>query len=106
MDRPRASRCTNAGSAWSHSMFSSAIELTGRNGSRGGFYPLKVIGVQPNIRDAVTVTFEAPLEWKGLFRFKQGQHLTLRTRLNGEEVRRSYSICSAVDEGLRIAVKR
>jgi ring-1,2-phenylacetyl-CoA epoxidase subunit PaaE len=41
------------------------------------------------------------------FRFEQGQHLTLRTDLGGEDVRRSYSICSAVQDGcLRIAVKK
>jgi ring-1,2-phenylacetyl-CoA epoxidase subunit PaaE len=41
------------------------------------------------------------------FRYKQGQHIVVRTNLNGEEVRRTYSICSSVnDQELRIAVKR
>ena len=41
------------------------------------------------------------------FHYQQGQHLTLRTQINGEDVRRSYSICSAVQDGaLRVAIKR
>ena len=56
---------------------------------------------------AITVTFAVPSELGEAYRYTQGQHLTLRARLNGEEVRRSYSICSGVDDRLlRIAIKQ
>jgi ring-1,2-phenylacetyl-CoA epoxidase subunit PaaE len=53
------------------------------------------------------MTFVIPDELANDYRFTPGQYLTLRTMLDGEEVRRSYSICSGPDEGeIRIAVKR
>ncbi len=58
-------------------------------------------------RDAIVVTFEVPAELRERFRFTHGQYLTLRTEANGEELRRSYSICSAPHDGeLRVAIKR
>lgn len=55
----------------------------------------------------MVVTFEVPAELRDAFRFVQGQHLTLRVNMNGQELRRSYSICSAPFENvLRIAIKR
>lgn len=72
-----------------------------------GFYRLPVRGIKHETRDAVTVTFDVPAELRETFRFLQGQFLTLRAAIDGEEVRRSYSICSAVQDGtLRVAVKR
>ncbi|PXF31412.1 phenylacetic acid degradation protein [Pokkaliibacter plantistimulans] len=71
------------------------------------FYSLDVADVRQETRDAVSVAFAIPAELQDTFRFSQGQHLVLRTRINDEEVRRSYSICSGVHDGeLRIAVKR
>ena len=71
------------------------------------FYPLSVAQVHDETRDTIAVTFAVPPELAGSFRFQQGQHLTLRTRINQEDVRRSYSICSAVQDGaLRVAIKR
>jgi ring-1,2-phenylacetyl-CoA epoxidase subunit PaaE len=71
------------------------------------FHPLRVANVTNETRDAVVVTFEVPEEQQDSFRFTQGQHLTLRAEFDGEEIRRSYSICSAPFENqLRIAVKR
>ena len=71
------------------------------------FHPLRIASVRPETRDAVVVTFDIPAEDREAFRFVQGQHLTLRAILNGDEVRRSYSICSAPSDGvLRIAIKR
>ena len=71
------------------------------------FYPLTVARVARETRDAVAITFDVPPALKEAFRFVQGQHLTLRARVGGEDLRRSYSICSAVqDECLRIAVKK
>jgi ring-1,2-phenylacetyl-CoA epoxidase subunit PaaE len=71
------------------------------------FYPLTVAKVKNETRDAISVTFNVPAELKDSFRYQQGQHLTLRAMIGGEDVRRSYSICSAVqDELLRVAIKR
>lgn len=71
------------------------------------FYPLTVASVRDETRDAVIVTFDVPDSLRQVFRYVQGQHLTLRALIDGEDVRRSYSICSAVDDArLRIAVKR
>jgi ring-1,2-phenylacetyl-CoA epoxidase subunit PaaE len=71
------------------------------------FYPLTVAKVKHETRDAIAVTFAVPPELKHTFAYEQGQHLTLRAMIEGEDVRRSYSICSAVqDEQLRVAIKR
>jgi ring-1,2-phenylacetyl-CoA epoxidase subunit PaaE len=71
------------------------------------FHPLKVASVRRETRDAIALTFDVPAALRDAFRFVQGQHLTLRADIDGEDVRRSYSICSAVqDEMLRIAVKK
>jgi ring-1,2-phenylacetyl-CoA epoxidase subunit PaaE len=71
------------------------------------FYPLTVAKVKNETRDAISVTFNVPAQLKDSFRYQQGQHLTLRAMIGGEDVRRSYSICSAVqDELLRVAIKR
>jgi ring-1,2-phenylacetyl-CoA epoxidase subunit PaaE len=71
------------------------------------FHPLKVASVSRETRDAVALTFDVPTALQDTFRFVQGQHLTLRVDIGGEDMRRSYSICSAVQDGtLRIAVKK
>ena len=71
------------------------------------FHPLTVSHVKQETRDTIVVTFAVPEELQAAFRFTQGQHLTLRAGINDEDVRRSYSICSAVqDQALRVAIKR
>jgi ring-1,2-phenylacetyl-CoA epoxidase subunit PaaE len=71
------------------------------------FYPLAIDTVRRETRDAVAVTFRVPSDLSDTFRYQQGQHITLRTKMDGEDVRRSYSICSgAQDNRLRIAIKR
>ena len=71
------------------------------------FYPLTVARVARETRDAVAITFDVPPALKEAFRFVQGQHVTLRADVGGDDLRRSYSICSAVqDDCLRIAVKK
>jgi len=71
------------------------------------FHPLTVASVARETRDAVALCFDVPPQLADAFRFVQGQHLTLRADINGDDLRRSYSICSAVqDETLRIAVKK
>ncbi|HFX6065182.1 TPA: FAD-binding oxidoreductase, partial [Klebsiella pneumoniae] len=68
---------------------------------------LTVASVRPETREAVVVTFDVPNESLGFFKYTPGQHLTLRTQFEGQEIRRSYSICaSAQEQTLRIAIKR
>ncbi len=71
------------------------------------FHPLSVQSVEPVTEDSVAVTFTVPPELAEDYAFAAGQHLTLRTELAGDDVRRSYSICSPAGSGvLRVAVKR
>ncbi|GJG96706.1 1,2-phenylacetyl-CoA epoxidase subunit PaaE [Cupriavidus pauculus] len=71
------------------------------------FHALRVIDVTNETRDAIAVTFAVPTELADTYRYAAGQHLTVRTRIAGDEVRRSYSICAAAqDQRLRIAIKR
>jgi len=71
------------------------------------FHRLTVDDLRRESADAISMTFAIPKDLAEDYRFASGQYLTLRTMLDGEEVRRSYSICSGPDDGeLRIAVKR
>ncbi len=71
------------------------------------FHPLRIARIDRETRDAVAITFAVSDDLADLYRFLPGQHLTLRTTVDGADVRRSYSICSAPRDGLlRIAVKR
>jgi ring-1,2-phenylacetyl-CoA epoxidase subunit PaaE len=71
------------------------------------FHRLVVKNLRRETRDAVSLTFAIPDELQDEYRFSPGQYLTLRAMMDGEEVRRSYSICSGPDDGeLRIAVKK
>lgn len=71
------------------------------------FHPLRVAEVRRETPDAVSIAFEVPRELAEDFAFTSGQYLTLRAVIGGEEVRRSYSICSGIDDReLRVAVKR
>jgi ring-1,2-phenylacetyl-CoA epoxidase subunit PaaE len=71
------------------------------------FHRLTVADLRRETADAVSLTFAIPNDLAGDYQFLPGQYLTLRTMMDGEEVRRSYSICSGPDDGeLRIAVKK
>jgi ring-1,2-phenylacetyl-CoA epoxidase subunit PaaE len=71
------------------------------------FHSLSVKDIRRETADAVTLTFDIPPALEDAFRFEPGQYLTLRTTIGGEEIRRSYSICSGPADGeIRIAVKR
>jgi len=71
------------------------------------FYPLRVTDVRRETRESVVVTLEPPAEEKETFRFIQGQYLTFRRKFDGEELRRSYSICAGRNEGvLRVGIKK
>lgn len=86
-------------------MTTSTQEQVGRG--HATFHPLRVADVEQLTPDAVALTFAVPPELSEEYAFAAGQHLTLRAVLDGEEVRRSYSICSPPSSGrLRIAVKR
>jgi ring-1,2-phenylacetyl-CoA epoxidase subunit PaaE len=89
-------------------MSSNAIEIVGETAtSASHFYPLAVRSIRRETRDAVEVTFDVPETLKDRFRFVQGQFVTLKAVIDGEEVRRSYSICSAVQDGtLQVGIKR
>ncbi len=70
------------------------------------FHPLQLRSVEAETDNAVVVTFDLPDELVDTFAFHQGQYLTLRQALNGDEVRRSYSICAGLDDGaLRVGIK-
>lgn len=71
------------------------------------FYALSIAALDRPTRDAVVLSFDRPAELAEPFRFEAGQYLTLRATIDGEELRRPYSICSAPDESrLRVAIKR
>ena len=71
------------------------------------FHPLRVAAVERLTDDAVAITFDVPAELRDEFRFRPGQHLSLRSRELGYDVRRNYSICApATSARLRIGVKR
>ena len=71
------------------------------------FHALRVAEVVPETTEANSIRFEVPAELRERFAFRAGQHLTLRTTLNGEEVRRNYSLCTAPGEqDWMVTVKR
>jgi ring-1,2-phenylacetyl-CoA epoxidase subunit PaaE len=72
------------------------------------FHPLRVASIERLTDDAVAVTFDVPPELREQFRFRAGQHVSIRSPVAGDEVRRNYSICAPAtgDQRLRIGVKR
>ena len=71
------------------------------------FHDLTVTDIQKTIRDAVVVTLTPVNGAAAEFAFTQGQYLTFRRDFDGEELRRSYSICAGTDEGiLQVGIKR
>jgi ring-1,2-phenylacetyl-CoA epoxidase subunit PaaE len=75
--------------------------------SHSVFHPLTIASIEPVTDDSVAITFDVPAHLADDYAFSHGQHLTIRTELAGDDVRRNYSICSPVSSGvLRVAVKR
>jgi ring-1,2-phenylacetyl-CoA epoxidase subunit PaaE len=71
------------------------------------FHSLRVKKVEKETDDCVSIEFDVPEDLKEEFQFKQGQNLTIKKVFNGEELRRSYSICtSPFDNKLKVAVKK
>lgn len=71
------------------------------------FYKLKVKNIRRETQDCVSVAFDVPEDLTSVFQFTQGQYLTIKTTIDGEDIRRSYSICTAPDDhDLRVAIKQ
>lgn len=70
------------------------------------FHNLKVADIYKETSDTSVITFEIPKSSQEVFKFRQGQHLTLKADINGEDVRRSYSLCSSpLENKWKVAVK-
>jgi ring-1,2-phenylacetyl-CoA epoxidase subunit PaaE len=71
------------------------------------FHTLTISDLRRETADAVSLAFAVPERLREAYRYAPGQYLTLRATIDGEDVRRSYSICSGLDDGeLRVAIKR
>lgn len=71
------------------------------------FHQLKVAKVSKETKDTVAVTLEVPEYLHPNFKFHQGQHVTLKTTIEGNEVRRSYSLCtSPLENRWQVAIKK
>lgn len=73
-----------------------------------GFHTLRVLEVVGEIKDTVSIRFDVPVSLRDQFSWRAGQHVTVRLTVNGEEVRRAYSISTSpiLNEPLQITVKR
>ncbi len=71
------------------------------------FHTLKVRDIRRETPEAVSVAFEVPPQQQPEYQFKQGQYVTLKMNIGGEELRRSYSLCSSPfsEKELRVAIK-
>lgn len=71
------------------------------------FYPIRISDIHNETDSSVCLTFDVPDNLQDKFEFIQGQYLTLQKEIDGEPVRRSYSICSGVDDAqLRVGIKQ
>lgn len=71
------------------------------------FYPVQIKEMEKTTPDCTVLSFELKEEWRPDFEFKQGQHVTLKANINGQEVRRSYSLCSSpLDKEWKVAIKK
>jgi ring-1,2-phenylacetyl-CoA epoxidase subunit PaaE len=71
------------------------------------FHKVKIKRIQRETPDCVTLALDIPAELRDTFKFTQGQYLTFRREHNGEELRRSYSICSSpLDGEWQVAIKK
>jgi len=70
------------------------------------FYKLHIKDVKRETPNAVSVAFTVPNELQSAYEFTAGQYINLKLTLDGQEIRRAYSICSSPNSGeLRIAIK-
>lgn len=88
-------------------MTAEATQATRPAKRRAAFNTLRVGGVRRLTEDSVEVTFEVPEELQDDFDYAPGQYVALRAEIDGQEVRRSYSICTEPVPGeIRVAIKR
>lgn len=73
--------------------------------SKPRFHTLTISAVEHTTDDAVVLTFDVPDDLAQAYRFTPGQYLTLRDVVDGNDIRRSYSICSALGDDLQVGVK-
>ena len=72
-----------------------------------GFHRLRIAEIVPETAEAKSIRFDVPEELGETFKFKPGQHLTLKAEIEGEEIRRNYSLCVAPqDKMVKVTVKR
>lgn len=76
-----------------------------RTSARSEFHPLRVGEVERLTDDSVAVTFDVPERLREVFAFQAGQSLTLRRRIDGQEHRRTYSICAPAGSAPRVGVR-
>ena len=70
------------------------------------FYTLRVADIKPETQDSIVLTLDVPDDLMEKFSFAHGQYLTFRAMIEGEEVRRSYSICeSPLEQRWRVGIK-
>src|SRR5690606_15765734 len=70
------------------------------------FHNLQVADIYKETKDCVVIAFDVPEDLKDKFKYRQGQHLTLRKEFNGKDIRRNYSLCSSpLDNEWKVAVK-
>ena len=86
---------------WQYSIFS--VKKKSKN---KGYYPIQISNIEKLNSKAVSAELDIPTTLKSKFQFELGQYVNVIIKVNDEEHRRSYSICSHPDEILRIAVKR
>lgn len=78
-----------------------------RDMARPVFHSLPVVEIKKETNDCVSVAFSIPAELKEAYQYQPGQYLTLRATIDGQDIRRSYSLCSAPAEKLcRVAIKK
>ena len=71
------------------------------------FHSIKILDIYKETKDCSVISFDIPEELKQEFFYMQGQHLTLKATIDGEEIRRSYSLCSSpVENKWQVAVKK
>ena len=71
------------------------------------FYNIQVKDIYKETKDCSVVSFNIPEDLHTTFNFKAGQYLTLRKEINGEDIRRSYSLCSSpLDKEWKVAIKQ
>jgi ring-1,2-phenylacetyl-CoA epoxidase subunit PaaE len=76
-------------------------------GVMADFYRLKISDIYKETKDATVISFDVPKALYKIFSYHQGQHLTLKTLINGAEVRRTYSLCSSpLEKKWQVAIKK